>query len=271
MSAVPRLPGTLTRVGAMTLRFWYLLRRSWPRAVDLVYWPTVQILLWGFIQSFLMTESSFFAQAFGVLLAAAWLWEVLYRSQLGFSLSFLEEVWSRNLGHLLVSPLRPSEFVLSLMSVSLLRAMIGLVPASLVAYWVFDFSVYSLGLALIAFFLNLLVFGWALAMAITGLVLRYGQGAESLAWALIFAVAPLAGVYYPTDILPDFLGAISAALPPAYIFDGMRALLIDGAFRFDLLGMAAALNAVYLAFGAVAFHRFLESARERGTLMQMGE
>lgn len=271
MIGAPSLGSSLGRIGAVVLRHWYLLRGSWPRVLDLAYWPTVQILLWGFIQTFLARETGLFAQAFGLLLAATWLWDVLLRSQLGYALTFFEEVWSRNLGHLLVSPLRPSEFLLSLMLVSFVRALIGLIPASFVAMWIFGFSVYSLGFALVAFFFNLMVFGWAVGFVITGLVLRYGQGAESLAWALIFAVAPIAGVYYPLAILPDALRMLSYCLPAAYVFEGMRAVMIDGVFRGDLILAASALNLVWLSAGAFVFYRFLRAAQDRGTLLQIGE
>ena len=113
------------RIGAMVLRHAYLLRTSWPRIFELMYWPTIQMILWGFITRFLLTNSSYIAQAAGLLVSAVLLWDVLFRGQLGFSLSFLEEVWSRNLGNLSVSPLRPSEFLFSLMAMSLLRTLIG--------------------------------------------------------------------------------------------------------------------------------------------------
>jgi ABC-2 type transport system permease protein len=262
---------SLGRIGAIGLRHWYLLRGSWPRVLDLAYWPAVQILLWGYIQTFLAGQSGLFAQTFGLLIAATWLWDVLLRSQLGYALSFFEEVWSRNLGHLLVSPMRPSEFLLSLMLVSFVRALIGLIPASFLAMWVFDFSIYSLGLGLVAFFFNLMVFGWAIGFVITGLVLRYGQGAESLAWALIFAVAPIAGVYYPVSVLPGILEALAYCLPAAYVFEGMRAVMIEGTVRVDLMLAASALNLVWLTGGAVVFYRFLGAAQRRGTLLQIGE
>ena len=259
------------RITAMVRRFWYLLKGSGPRILDLVYWPAVQVTLWGFIQAFLVQQSDYFSQAFGILLGAVLLWDVLFRSQIGLNIAFLEEVWSRNLGHLMVSPLSSGEFILSLMGISLIKTLIGVIPATLLAIWFFGFSVYSLGLGLIAFFLNLVLFGWSIGLIVSGIVLRYGQGAESLAWALIFAIAPLCGVYYPVSILPEWVQILSAVLPPSYIFDGMRAILIDDTFRVDLIARASLMNVAFLALGVGLFFWFMRQARNKGMILQIGE
>jgi len=262
---------TLRRISAIVLRHWYLIVGSWPRLLDLVYWPTVQVIIWGFIQTYLMEHSNYFTQAFGVLLGAVMLWDVLFRGQLGLSLSFFEEVYSRNLGHLLATPLRPMEYIAALMTTSLLRTVVGLFPATILAIWFFGFSVYSLGLVLIAFFFSLIVFGWSIGLFVSGLVLRYGLGAEGFAWAAIFAIVPVCGVYYPVSILPDFAQDIGALLPPSYIFEGMRAVLIQHDVRLDLLAQAAALNIVWIIAGTFSFLAFYARSRVRGTLLQLGE
>ena len=259
------------RIGAMVLRYTYLMRGSWPRIVELAYWPTVQMILWGFMTQFLASHSSYVAHAFGVLLSAVLLWDVLFRGQLGVALCFFEEMWSRNLGHLFVSPLRPYEMMCALVTMSLLRTIIGIVPASLLAIAFFDYSIYGLGLPLVGFFFNLMVMGWAAGLAVSGLVLRFGQGAESLAWASIFALAPVSGIWYPIAVLPDWLQAIALALPSAHVFEGMRAILVDGAYRPDLMVNAVALNLVYLIAGGLTFLAWFRLARRDGQLLQMGE
>src|SRR3954449_11036986 len=113
------------RVWAMLLRYLYILRSSWPRTLELLYWPTLQMLIWGFMSQSRAQNTSYVAQAFGVLLAAVMLWDLLFRSQLGLSISFLEEMWSRNLGQLFVTPLRPYEWLISLLAMSVIRVAIG--------------------------------------------------------------------------------------------------------------------------------------------------
>src|SRR5581483_5304978 len=143
-------------VGAMVLRYWYLLRSSWPRMLELMYWPTVQMLTWGFLQLSVAQNAGFFARAGGTFIGAVLLWDILFRGQLGFSISFLEEMWARNLGNLMMSPLKPIEFLLALMAMSLIRLAIGIIPMTLLAMVFFGFNFYAIGFPLILFFCNLI-------------------------------------------------------------------------------------------------------------------
>ena len=259
------------RIGAMALRYLYLLRSSGPRLLELFYWPTVQLILWGFITQFFMTNSTWVAQASGVLLAAVLLWDVMFRGQLGVSLAFTEEMYSRNLGHLFVSPLRPYELVTALLVISLVRTLIGISAAAVLAIPLYHYSIFELGLSLLTFFFNLIVMGWAIGLIVAAVVLRYGLGAESLAWIAIFAVAPVSGIYYPISVLPGWLQPVAWLLPSAYVFEGMRAIMFDSLVRLDLMVKAAALNAIYLAMGVAVFLYSFRVARERGTLLHVGE
>jgi len=259
------------RVAAMVLRYLYLLRSSWTRLLELVYWPAVQLLVWGFLQFYIAQNSGFFARASGVFIAAVLMWDVLFRGQLGLSISFLEEMWSRNLTNLMISPLRPIEFVCALMIMSLIRLAIGMVPVTFLAIAFFGFNVYGLGLALVAFFVNLILTSWAVGIVVSGVLLRNGMGAESLAWTLMFVLMPLTCVYYPVSVLPDWLQVIAWTLPPTYVFEGMRALIMEHVFHADLMVEAFALNALYFAAAVIAFLELLKSSRRAGSLLQAGE
>ncbi|WP_420403077.1 ABC transporter permease [Nisaea sp.] len=259
------------RIQAMALRYIYLLRSSWPRLIEMAYWPTMQMILWGFVTQFFIGESSWIAGAAGVLLAGVLLWDILFRGQMGFAICFLEEMWSRNLGHLFVSPLRPHEFVVALMAMSLVRTLIGALPPALLAIVFYQFSIFSLGLPLVAFMSCLFFMGWGIGLLVIGIILRFGLGAESLAWVLVFAFAPISAVYYPVEIMPDWLQLVAWCTPSAYVFEGMRAVLFDGDFRLDLLAGAMAMNVVYFAIGAGIFWLAYRSARREGRLLQVGE
>lgn len=259
------------RVGAMVLRYWYLLRSSWPRLLELIYWPAVQMLMWGFLQLYIAEQTSVLALAGGTFIGAVLLWDILFRGQLGFSVSFLEEMWARNMGNLMISPLRPIEFVAALMIMSLVRLAIGMLPVSLLAIAFFGFNLFGLGLALAAFFANLILTSWAIGIFVSGIVLRNGLGAESLAWTIMFIFLPLTSVYYPVSVLPAWMQPIAWMLPPTYVFEGMRALLIHQVFRADLMLLSLSLNALWFVGAALAFMRLLESARRQGSLLQTGE
>ncbi len=259
------------RIHAVLLRHLYLMRASWPRVLEMMYWPSIQIVLWGFITQFLLTNSSYIAQASGVLVSAVLLWDILFRGQLGFSLSFLEELWSRNIGNLAVSPLRPTEFLISLMMMSMIRTVIGIVPATFIAILFYEVSIYELGLPLVLFFSNLLIMGWSIGLLVCALILRVGLGAESMAWFTIFLIAPISAIYYPVGILPDWLQTLAWCLPTAPVFEGMRAILFGEGFQLNLYLHSLGLNLLYFAIGMGVFLWSYHVARKRGLLLQIGE
>ena len=261
----------LHRISAMVLRYWYLLLSSWPRFLELLYWPVLQIITWGFLQSYISQNDTFFARAGGTLIGAVILWDILFRGQLGFSISFLEEMWSRNMGNLMMSPLKPIEFLIALMVMSLIRLAIGVIPMTLLAWFFFDFNFYAIGLPLIAFFCNLIFTSWSIGIFVSGLVLRNGLGAESIVWTLMFVMLPVACIYYPVSVLPHWLQYVAWALPPTYVFEGMRALLIDHVFRADLMLNSLAINAVLFAASFLIFLALLRSAKRHGSLLGGGE
>jgi ABC-2 type transport system permease protein len=262
---------SLRRVLAIVLRHSYLIVSSWPRVLDLMYWPAVQMLMWGFLQIYVSQNSGPFTRAASTFIGAVMLWDVLFRGQLGFSISFLEEMYARNMGNLMMTPLRPIEFVLALTIQSVIRLSIGMVPVSFLAIWFFDFNLWGMGLALAVFFMNLLLTSWAIGIIVSGILLRHGLGAENLAWGFMFLMLPFTCVYYPVSVLPSWLQVVAWMLPPTYVFEGMRALLIDHVFRADLMVQAFALNVVLFAGGVAIFLVLLRSARREGTLLQGGD
>ncbi|MGH6926445.1 MAG: ABC transporter permease [Propylenella sp.] len=261
----------------MVLRYWYLLRYSWPRVVDLIYWPAVQMLMWGFLQIYLASEellggqSGLLVQAGSAFIGAVLLWDILFRGQIGFSISFLEEMWSRNLGNLMMTPLRAPEFVAALMVMSVVRVMIGLVPVTLMAIAFFGFNFWGLGFAVAAFFLNLILTSWSIGLVASGLVMKKGMGAEGLAWSMTFALLPLCCVYYPVSVLPEWLQWISLSLPPTHVFEGLRALILENRFDGGAMLTALGLNLVLFSAASALFALLLRSARWTGSLMQTGE
>lgn len=268
------------RIFALVLRHFYLLRKSVIRLGELVYWPTMQMIMWGYLAKHLAAQSgttgtvgtpTALALAPGLLIAGVLLWDVLFRSQIGVALSFLEELYSRNLGHLFVSPLRPWEMISATLVMGSIRTVIGVGVAALLAIAIHNYSIFGLGVPLAAFFANLMLLGWAFGLAAAALVLRYGLAAENFAWGFVFAIAPVSGIYYPVSVLPAWLQPVALALPSTHVFEGMRAWALTGVFRWDHFGAALGLNALYLAAGALSFAWAFARARELGLLLQSGE
>jgi ABC-2 type transport system permease protein len=262
----------LRRVWGLMYRHLALYRRSWPRLLELAYWPTLQMCIWGFTASFFAARlGTMGSVTLGALLGAVLLWEVSLRSQMGVAISFLEEIWSRNLGHVFVSPLRPWELVAALLAMSLIRMTAGVLPAVLLAWTLYAFNLFGLGLALIPLALNLIVMGWWVSLGVVSLILRHGAGAEALAWSVLFGITPFAAVFYPVAVLPGVLQPVALALPAAHVFEGMRSVLAGGPFPWGHLGAAVALNGAWLGAAVLLFARQFRVARERGALMSIGE
>jgi ABC-2 type transport system permease protein len=264
---------SLRRIGALIYRHACMYRRSWPRVAEIAYWPTLNMLIWGFTSSYLthLHAANGVAVAAGAMIGGVLLWEITLRAQLGVTIGFLEEIWSRNLGHLFVSPLRPSEMIGALMVVSALRAVLGLFPATIIAYLLYKYDLFAPGPVMLIFFLNLLVMGWWMALGIVSLLFRYGAGAEALAWTIAFGLTPLACVYYPLHALPYWLQPFAQALPAAHIFEGLRAELATGTANWGQLGLASVLNIVWIVVAVAVFGAEFRRARVRGALLAIGE
>ncbi len=261
---------SLERIYAVLLRYMYLIRSSWPRLVELAFWPTLEMIIWGFTSSYFAQHMSGVTQAAAMLIAGALLWDFLIRSQIGVAMGFLEELWSRNLGHLFISPIRTHEWMVALIASSAIRALISVVPAVLLAIVFFHFNLFQMGLPLVAFIFCLMMMGWWFGFLVISAIMRFGLGAEILAWMLIYAIAPVSAVFYPVSTLPDWLQPVALALPSSHIFEGMRAAM-NGVFEVSHLWWAVGLNIVYMILGIVVLNMSVKDARNRGALMVVGE
>ena len=253
------------------LRHFYLIKGSLPRILDLIYWPTIQIILWRFISKFFSIYSDYYNNTVGIILTCAILYDILFRSSISFNMLFLEEVWSRNFTNLFIAPLRLREIIVSLIFTALVRTLIGLVPAIILTSPLFGVSILKLGLPLLLLFLSLYIFGITLGLFVSAGLIRFGPSFENIAWSSLFLLAPLGCIYYPIEILPSFFQLIAKALPLVYIFDEARNILINDFVNYDNLKYAYLLNIIYLIIGIGLFYRSFLKARVKGTLINMGE
>lgn len=261
----------IRRILSLMLRHFYLIKASLPRIVDLIYWPTVQIILWGFVSKFFTMYSSYFNNTAGIILSAAILYDFLFRSSISYNMLFLEEIWSRNLINLFVSPIKISEIVIALTCTALLRTMIGLVPAVLIAIPLFGISLLELGYPLILLLLSLYIFGITLGLLVTAGLVRFGPSFENIAWASLFFIAPIGCIYYPVEILPNWLQPIALALPLAHIFEETRSILITNTVHYSNIYYALMLNMIYLFLAICTFYYSFKTAKIKGSLINVGE
>ena len=261
----------IRRILSLMLRHLYLIKASFPRIIDLIYWPTVQIILWGFISKFFTMHSTYFNNTVGIILTAAILYDFLFRSSISYNMLFLEEIWSRNLINLFVSPLKISEIIVALTCTALIRTLIGLIPAVLIAIPLFGISLMDLGLPLLLLLFSLYLFGITLGLLVTAGLVRFGPSFENIAWASLFFIAPLGCIYYPVEILPNWLQVVALALPLAHIFEETRSILIANTVDYVNIYNALALNLVYLSIALLTFYRSFKTAKIKGSLINVGE
>ena len=260
-----------SKIFALSLRHIYLIKGSFPRILDLIYWPTIQIFLWGFISKFFTLNSSYYENTIGVILSAAILYDFLFRASISYNMMFLEEIWSRNFTNLFISPIKLSEIISALTLTAIFRTLIGLVPATLIAIPLFGVSILKIGMPLIFLLITLYIFGVTLGLFVTSGLLRFGPSFENIAWASLFFLAPLGCIYYPIEILPQWLQIIAKLLPLVHIFEEMRDILIYNIIDYIQIIKAIFISVIYLVIGILSFYLSYNGAKNRGTLINMGE
>ena len=259
------------RMYGLFLRHFFLIKSSFPRILDLIYWPSIQIILWGFISKFFTAYSDYYNNTVGIILTCAILYDFLFRSSISFNMLFLEEIWSRNFTNLFIAPMKISEIIISLVFTALIRTLIGLVPAILLTSPLFGISILNLGVPLFFLFLSLYIFGITLGLFVSSGLIRFGPSFENIAWSSLFLLAPLGCIYYPIEILPEFFQILAKGLPLVYIFDETRNILVNNFVNFENILYAFYLNAIYLLIGISLFYFSFSKAREKGSLINMGE
>ncbi len=257
-------------VSALVQRYTYLYSRSVPRVLEMVFWPVMDLLVWGFLTTYLLKSEMGVPRSITFLIGAMIFWDVLYRSQQAITISFLEDIWSHNLLNIFVAPIRVREFVAATYVVGFVKILLTVVVMGVLALLWYDFNLLTLGFSLIPFFVNLLVMGWAVGMFTAGLIIRWGQAAEALVWGVPFLVQPFSAVFYPVDVLPPAIQGIARCIPSTYVFEGMRGVLETGVVSRELLVWAAVLNVLYLVAGGLFFRLMFALARRRGLLTKLG-
>lgn len=270
LTAMSQHKAIYRHIKALVLRDFYLLRGSVPRLLSVLYWPALNILNFGFLNHYLSKMETGAHIVSGIMLGGAILWEILVRSQFGVLQPFLEEIWARNLGNVFVSPTRNWEYLTGLMILSLLRMGIAMIFCVVIADVVFGYSLLSLGLPLVVFVLNLVITGWWSGLLQIALMLRYGVSAEWLAWMAAYLISPVVAIFFPVSVLPEWLQAVSWCLPPTYIFEGMRGIMLDHVVHWDYALKALGLNLVYLGFGAIVYKRVFDATRRSVGILQIG-
>ena len=253
------------------LRNIYLLKRSIARVFSLLVWVTVELFLWGFITIWLrnlVSEEGKFDFVL-LILSALVFWNLFVRAQQAFTISFLEEVWTRNIINIFAAPITQKELVAGFVSLSVFQGILGFLYVSALALALYALHIWAIGFYLIPFFVLILIFGWVLGLITTGLIIRFGPSLEILAFFMPFVLLPFSAVYYPTSIFPEFVRNIAQFLPTMHLFEGMRLVLVQGIFPLERIAWASGLTIVYFVLGSLFFMWMIRVARKRGLLARL--
>jgi len=261
----------LDRVLGLFYRYVFIYMRGSFRMLDVVFWPMMDLLVWGYVSVYFvgLGGNGVKAGAITFLVGAIILFNVLYRSQQAVTISLLEDLWSRNLLNIFVAPITVAEYVCATYMVGLAQVAFVSVSTSIAAFLLYKFSILSLGVLIVPLFVNLIVMGWTLGLLACGLILRFGHQAEALCWVIPFLIQPFSAVFYPVSVLPIWLQPISRMIPASHVFEGMRSILKGNTDVGGELLWASGLNLFYWVFVGAFYALMLQEARKRGSLAKL--
>lgn len=253
-------------IRALITKYVFFCSRNTFRLLDLFFWPLIDLLVWGFVTMYMLQISHAVPTLITFLIAAVIFWNVLYRAQQVVTVSFLDDLWSKNLLNIYVSPTRPIEYICAAYIIGLVQAIIVILMLGGLSCVIYSFSVFSLGFTCAILFTNLLLMGWSLGLTIIGCILRWGPPAEALAWALPVLLQPVSAVFYPVTVLPAWMQTVAWFVPSTHVFEGMRQMLDHGQIDQAHIYWAFALNVVYAIGAGILYSHFFEQARRKGFL-----
>ena len=260
------------RIGALFVRYLLLIRRDPSRAIDMFYWPAIDVIIWGFVTLFVLRTrvdtpgAPSFASLF---LGAVILWNLFFRCQQDISVSFLDDVWARSIVTLFGSPLSVPEFLGAMMLLGLVKLAMTMAFMTLLALLFYSFNFFTLGLALLPFIANLILLGWSVGLLAVAIIVRYGTRVAILAWSLPVLLQPVSSVFYPETVLPPWLRHVAQLVPANHVFEGMRGVLLNGTFAWDRLAWSIGTNLLYLAGASAYFLWVFRVARRKGLLTKI--
>ena len=245
-------------------RYFYLFRRSYDRMADAIYWPVMDLILWGLTTKWISESGSNISNVLLIMLTAVVFWQIVWRANYEISVNLLEEFWNQNLVNFFASPLRVQEWILGVMAVGAVKNVITIFVGLVASWALYSLNIFAVGHYFIPFMISLIIFGWSLGFTAAGLIVYFGPRVQTLAWVFGFILAPFSAVYFPLDVLPLWAQYVGVCLPTSYIFEGMRAILTEGTMPLSNLLISLVLNAIYLTVSLWFFLRMFEKSRAKG-------
>jgi ABC-2 type transport system permease protein len=255
-----------SRILAIVLRNIFTFRRNFDRVVDAFYWPILDITIWGLTSAYITKFSANTANLVTLVVSGLTFWLLVNRSQYETNVALLEDIWSRNVTNIFVSPLKFSEWIIGVVIIGILKAFLSFVVALGIAFFLYKINFLSYGLFFVPFIPLLLMTGWWVSFFIVGCILRYGTKVQTFAWSVASLLIPFSGIYYPTESLPSWAQKISLVLPTTYVFKGVREVIFNHSLNSGDLFFAFVLNSLYLVVTIIFLKRSYDKLLDRGML-----
>lgn len=256
----------LYRVYGMILRYIYNFKHSYDRITDALYWPALDLTLWGLTSAYFTSISTNTTGTTTTTLVVSGLlfWILVWRAQYEISVNLLQELWDKNMINIFAAPLTLSEWVYTVISVGILKASLSFSFASVLAYFMYGVNIFQYGFYLPIFFVLLIMSGWWAGFLVASLILRYGTRIQTLAWSLIWVVSPFAAIYYPVSFLPNWAQKISLIVPMSYIFESGRDILTKGHTDISNFAISFLLSSFYLILSLIFLKRSFNKVLNKG-------
>jgi ABC-2 type transport system permease protein len=252
------------RIIAMILRHIYLVPRTLESWAEAIYWPVLDLLLWGITTRWVESSSAQVPRLAMLVLTGVVFWQVVWRANYEISVNLLEEFWNQNLVNLFATPLSVWEWSISLVALGLIKNLLTLIVGIGGVWLLYRLNIFEVGWMLLPFLFSLMMSGWFMGFTSSALIIYYGRRLQGLAWMLGFALAPFSAVFYPVSSLPGWAQSVSSALPMTYIFEGMRQILRGGPLPLWSLAVSFGLNILYLTLSILFFGEMYERSRAKG-------
>lgn len=252
------------RIFAVILRFLYHFRHSVDRWVDSFYWPSLDLLLWGVTGYYFVSLNPNAPKILVMLVSAILLWVIVYRAQYEISGNILEELWERNLVNMFVTPLKFSEWIVSLIILGIIKGLLSFIFAVFLAHVLYQVKIFLFGFYLLPFFFLLILTGWSMGFFTAGLILRFGTRVQAFAWTIIWVISPFSALYYPVSILPSWAQTVARFVPTSYVFEGIREVIERGEVDPNKFFASLILNLIYFVLGLLFLKRSFNKVLKNG-------
>lgn len=259
----------INRIWAVILRHFYEARHNFDRIMDMVYWPILDVLIWGFLTVYLAHNTTSNINIATIILGAVILWNTFYSFQRDLSMGFLDELWSRNLLNLFSTPITVWEYITGLISINFFKMIVGFIASILLAWVIYAFNIVPYAIKLLPYFFNLILFALSIGIFVTGLIFRYSTRVQGFAWGFAGLLGPISCVFYPLSVLPQFLQPIALMLPSTHTFEGMRQIILEGIFSYQHFWYGLVLNLIYFFTAIVFFKVVFDISKKRGLLVKL--